>query len=180
MQITFDTDGFGKGSRELTNVLCYLNRFGCFSAGHYPEIEKITCKTPSSALRYVRYFASRGISPESEEVFLRNPELGLRYLKLLRRPEFADPKVQKRFRRKFRSNARLACDWAVAFGVRLGEDEEEVFRKDFCSACDYAKRVIHGKFPERVHGMLLLASYGDMDHLQKRSLAEYIRFAEGK
>lgn len=183
MQITFDTESFvsRNGARSLTNILCYLARHGCLTPAAYPSIEKITCRTPSEALRHVRFFAGKvGISPANEAVFLKNPTIALRYLKMVGRPEFADPKVQKRFRRKFRSNARLACDWAMAFGVRLGEDEEEVFRKDFTAACQYAKQVIRGKFPEKVHGMLLLASYGDVDHFQKRSLAEYIRFAEGK
>lgn len=183
MQITFDTDSFvsRNGSRSLTSVLCYLGRHGCIKPDHYPSVEKITCRTPSDALRYVRFFAGKtGISPESEEVFLRNPEIGVRYLKMVGRSEFSDPRVQKRFRRKFKSNARLAYEWASGFNTRLTEEEEEVFRKDFSAAKDYAVRVIRGRFPDKVHGMIMLASYGKMDAWQKRQLAEYIKFAEGK
>jgi hypothetical protein len=179
MQISFDVDRFSpRGERELTNIMCYLRRYGCMAERHYPEIEKITCRTPSAALRYVRYFARNGISPESEAVFLKNPELGLRYLKMVRRSEFADQCIQKRFRRKFRTNAALAFRWAEAFGTRLEEDEEEVFRKDFYHAALYARQVIGGKFPEKIHGMILLASYGDVTDLQKRYLADYVKFAE--
>lgn len=183
MQITFNTDKFvsRNGARSLTNILCYLNRHGCMTPDHYPSVESITCRTPSEALRYVRYFAGRaGISPESEAVFLKNPSIGVRYLKMVGRSEFSDPKVQKRFRRKFRTNARLAYEWASSFNTRLAEDEEEVFRKDFSAAKDYAREVIGGKFPEKVHAMIMLASYGNVTQRQKQKLNEYIRFAEGK
>lgn len=179
MQITFDVDRFApRGERELTNTLCYLQRHGCIAAGHYQEIEKITCRTPSAAIRYVRYFARDGISPESEAVFLKNPELGLRYLKMVRRSEFADPKIQKRFRRKFRHNAKLAYMWANSSKTRLAEEEEEVFRKDFYHAEMYARYVIGGRFSDKVHSMILLASYGDVPHPQKGCLANYLKFAE--
>lgn len=183
MQITFDTDKFvsRNGARSLTNVLCYLARHGCLTPDHYPSVEKITCRTPSDALRHVRYFAGKvGVSPENEKVFLKNPGIAVRYLKMVGRSEFSDPAVQKRFRRKFKTNAKLAYEWAVSFNTRLSEEEEEVFRKDFSAAKDYAVRVIRGKFPEKVHAMIMLASYGDLDPWQKRQLSEYVKFAEGK
>jgi hypothetical protein len=181
MQITFDTDNFSKrGEKSLTNVLCYLSRHGCFAQGHYPDIERITCRTPSSALRYVRYFAHAGISPESEAVFLKNPSLGVRYLGMVRKKEFSDPVIQRKFRRKFKSNAKAAYEWAELFKERLSEDEEEVFRKDVAIARDYAIRVIGGKFPDKIHSMLVLASFQELDSWRKRKLTEYIKFAEGK
>lgn len=182
MQITFDTDKFSgrSGEKTLTNVLCYLNRHGCFEDGHYPDIERITCRTPSSALRYARFFAHKGISPASEAVFLKNPSLGVRYLRIVNRREFSDPAIQKRFRKKFRSNAKVAYDWARLFKERLSEDEEEVFRKDVGLAHDYAVYVIRGPFPEKIHSMLVLASFGELDDWKKKKLAQYVRFAEGK
>lgn len=182
MQITFETDSFSKrgGEKTLTNVLCHLLRYGCISQGHYPDIERVTCKTPSSALRYVRYFARLGISPESEAVFLKNPSLGVRYLILVRKKEFSDPVIQRKFRKKFKSNAKAAYEWADQFKERLSEEEEEVFRKDVALARDYAVQVIKGKFPEKIHSMLVLASFQELDPWRKRKLAEYIKFAEGK
>lgn len=181
MQITFETGMFGKrGEKSLTNVLCYLQRHGCFAEGHYPDIEQITCRTPSAALRYVRYFARTGITSESEAVFLKNPGLGVRYLRMVGKREFSDPVVQKKFRRKFKFDAALAYEWAKAFNERLTEEEEEVFRKNVAVARDYAMYVIKGKFSEKVHGMLILASFQDLSSYQKSRLAEYIKFAEGK
>lgn len=180
MQITFDIEKFtGRGGdRSLTNVLCYLKRHGCFPVDKYVEIERITCRTPSSALRYCRYFATNGISPSSEDVFLKNPSIAVRYLKMVNRPEFSDPSIQKRFRRKFKSNAQVAYEWARAFNTRLSEDEETVFRKDLSAAKNYAMQVIRGKFPEKVHSMLLLASYEDLSPWDKRCLAEYLKYSE--
>lgn len=181
MQITFETGMFGKrGEKSLTNVLCYLRRHGCFAEGHYPDIEQITCRTPSAALRYVRYFAQKGVTPESEAVFLKNPVLGVRYLKIVGNKEFADPKVQARFRKKFKSDPSLAYEWALAFSTRCTEEEEEVFRKNVALARDYAMYVIKGRFPDKVHGMLVLASFQDLDPYQKARLTDYIKFAGGK
>lgn len=181
MQIAFDIESFSKssGSRDLTNVLCYLKRYGCITPSQYPSIEKITCRTPSGALRYCRYFASTGVSPETEAVFLKNPSIAVRYLRMIGRPEFADPKVQKRFRRKFRTNARAAYEWAKAFNTRLSEDEEVVFRKDMAAMKDYSKYVIRGKFSEKVHGMILLASFDNLGSWQKKCLSDYIKFSGG-
>jgi hypothetical protein len=180
MQITFDTENFvrGGGDKSLTNALCYLSRYGCFPDGHYPDIEKITCRNPSSAYRYCRYFAHKGISPENEHVFLKNPLIGVRYLKGVGRSEFADPNTQKRFRKKFSTNAKLAYQWCKNFGQRLTEKEEEVFRKDVCSAYSYARDVIRGKFPEKVHGMIILASFKSMTAYEKRALSDYVKFSE--
>ena len=183
MQIIFDTDSFvdrkRKGDRCLANVLHYLKRFGCVGSDRpLPEVEKITCTTPSGTLRYCKLFACRGVSAATEAVFLKNPELGVRYLQMVRRSEFLDPKVQKKFRRKFKSNAKVAYHWAKAFGIRLTEEEEQVFRKDMGAARDYARGVIGGRFPDRIHEMLILASFGDMNEYQKKCLADYVRFAE--
>jgi hypothetical protein len=183
MQITFDTDNFAsrsKGDAALTNVLHYLRKHGCLSEAHYPSIERVTCRTPSSTIRYCRYFASSGVSPEAERVFLKNPRLGVRYLKMMRRSEFADPDVQRRFRKKFRTDPYAAYEWATQFNVRLTEEEESVFRKDIEVALNYARDVIKGKFPEKVHAMLVLASFKDMTPRQRRFLEEYVRLAEGK
>lgn len=183
MQITFDTNHFDsrvrKGDHCLANVLHYLKRFGCIGSDQpLPEVEKVACRTPSGTLRYCKLFASRGVSAETEEVFLKNPELGIRYLKMVCRSEFLDPQVQRKFRRKFRSNPKAAYQWAKTFGIRLTEEEEECFRKDMVSARDYAKGVIGGRFPDRVHEMLILASFGDISQYEKKALAEYVRFAE--
>lgn len=181
MQITFDIENFAKkyrGDRDLTNVLSYLKRYDCIGVEQYPSIEKIACRTPSSAYRYCRYFASSGLSPESEVVFLKNPSIGIRYLKLTHKPEFSDPKIQKRFRKKFRTNARLAYEWARAFNTRLSEEEEEVFCKSFYCAKEYAINVIRGRFSEKVHSMIMLASFEDQSSYAKKCLAEYIKFVE--
>lgn len=194
MQITFDISKFGdlssklsraRGPQSLTNVLHYLRRFGCLSldglsSEDVSEIEKITCKTPSSTLRHCKLFAVNGVSEKTEAIFLKNPNLAIRYLRIVGRPDFLDPKIQKRFRKKFKTNARLALQWSRAFNVRLSEDEEEVFHKDPSAALDYAKWVIKGKFPDKVHRMILLASFKDTNSHQKRCLSEYIEFSDSQ
>lgn len=183
MQITFDTDNFDSRSRKgdicLANVLHYLKRFGCIGSDRpLPEVERVACTTPSGTLRYCKLFAGGGVSAATEEVFLKNAELGVRYLKMVRRSEFLDPNVHKRFRRKFRSNAKVAYQWARAFGVRLTEEEEQVFRKDMVSARDYARSVIGGRFPDGIHEMLVLASFGNISSYEKQALSDYLKFAE--
>lgn len=183
MQITFDTDRFESRSRKgdvcLVNTLHYLKRFGCIGSDQpLPEVEKLACRTPSGTIRYCKLFASRGVSAATEEVFLKNPELGVRYLKMVCRSEFLDPQVQRKFRRKFRSNPAVAYLWAKTFGIRLTEEEEVCFRKDMVSARDYARGVIGGRFPDRVHEMLILASFGNVGEYEKKALADYVRFAE--
>lgn len=181
MQIQFDTDKFAgvkKGDQFLSNVLFYLKKTGCLTPSICPSVERVTCKTPSGTIRYCRLFASGGVSAEAEAVFLKNPVLGVRYLKMIGRSEFTDPSIQRRFRKKFKTDARLACEWAKAFGRRVSEEEEEVFRKDIPAAKEYAMKVIRGRFPEKVHSMILLASFGDMNNWTKRCLSEYIKFAE--
>lgn len=181
MLIQFDTDKFAgvrKGDQSLSNVLYYLKKAGCITPSAYPSIEKITCKTPSGTLRYCKLFASGGVSAEAEAVFLKNPVLGVRYLRMIGRSEFSDPAVQRRFRKKFKTDPKTAYEWAKSFGRRLSEDEEEVFRKCIPTAKDYAMRVIRGRFPEKIHSMILLASFQNMDNYSKRCLAEYIKFAE--
>jgi hypothetical protein len=184
MQISFDTENFAsryRGDLALTNVLHYLMKHGCLSDEvHYPSIERVTCRTPRSTIRYCRYFAGKGVSPETEKVFLRNPRLGVRYLKMVRRSEFSDPDVQRRFRKKFRSDPHAAYEWSTAFNTRLTEEEESVFRKNMEVAMNYARDVIRGKFPEKVHAMIMLASFKNMSSREKRSLENYVRFAEGK
>jgi len=182
MQIVFETDNFSargrKGDHCLANVLHYLKRFGCLATDHsLPEVEKVACLTPSGTIRYCRLFASKGVTAETEAIFLKNPELGVRYLKMVGRSGFLDPDVQKKFRKKFRSNPRVAYEWAKAFKIRLTEEEEECFRKDLCAANNYARSVIGGRFPERIHEMIILASFGNMDVYQKKSLSEYVKLA---
>lgn len=181
MQITFEVDNFSRrsGPRDLTNVLHYLLRYRCVeSPKNNREIEKITCSTPSAALRYCRYVANDGISPEGEVVFLKNPSIAVRYLRMVGRPEFLDAKVQKRFRKKFKKNPRLAYEWSRAFNTRLSEEEEEAFCHDLSAARDYAMNVIRGKFPEKVHSMILLSSFEDLGTWQKKCLSDYIKYSE--
>lgn len=181
MQIQFDTEKFAgirKGDQSLSNVLFYLKKAGCITPCAYPSIEKVTCRTPSGTLRYCKLFASAGVSSETEAVFLKNPVLGVRYLRMIGRSEFSDPSTQRRFRKKFKTDALLACEWAKAFGRRVSEEEEEVFRKSIPAAREYAMKVLRGKFPEKVHSMILLASFQDMNNYAKRCLSEYIKFAE--
>lgn len=180
MQIIFDTKMFDGCPKSLTNVLHHLCSRRCISPAHIADLEQITCRTPSEALRYCRLFVgNKGISPASEVVFLKNPGLAIRYLKLVRRKYFIDEKTQKRFWKKLLFRPNLAYDYCVAFNTRLKENEEEIFVKDMRSASQYAQQVIKGPFPEKVHQMIVLLSFDTaMSEWQRRYLKDYINFAE--
>jgi hypothetical protein len=44
---------------------------------------------------------------------------------------------------------------------------------------DYAQRIIKGKFPQKVHDMILLKSFESMDAWPKENLQRYMKFVEG-
>lgn len=193
MEITFNTDAYDdpkkatqrRKAKRLIFVLKNLADHGQFTKGIHPDIERLMT-VPSLALKYVRMVGwESGMSAEGEKIFLKNPSVAIQYLKIVRRPEFLDPKVQKRWRRMVGRNPLLAVEWCKAFNQRLTEKEEEIFVKDMGAMKDYAMFVIHGPFPERVHEMILLRSYDDMKgkterlrDRQKRDLQDYLRYAE--
>ena len=179
MEITFDTDNFDGSAKALSSVLYYLK--GCDSynyLGHNPDVEKITCKTPSEALRYTKWVTgSIGVSPEAEKVFLKNPNLAIRYLKYIRRDHFVDPKVQQRWWKKVVKKSEIAYDWARNFNKRLSEEEEEVFAKGNMKYMkDYAMYVIKGKFPEKVHQIIVLRSFEELSQWEKSAVKDYMKF----
>lgn len=179
MEIKFDIDNFIGKSENLISVLSHLKYAKCYAPVHDEKIEGITCRTPSSALKFCRYVNDKiGISPESEKVFLKNPVLGLRYLKMMRRESFLDPAVQKRFWKRVVKNPELALDWSRAFNKRLSEDEEVVFVKDMRAMKEYAVHAIRGKFSEKVHQMILLKSFEPLSQFHKNQLRDYLKFVE--
>jgi hypothetical protein len=180
MQITFDTKLFDGRPKSLTNVLHYLSSARCITPTHLAEVEEITCRTPSDALRYCKFFTgTRGVSPSSEIVFLKNPSLGVRYLKMVKRKHFVDEKIQKRFWKKVVKKPELALEWSMAFGVRLSESEEEVFIKDMRCMQQYANNVIKQPYSEKIHQMIVLKSFdSNLSQWQQRYLKDYITFAE--
>lgn len=180
MHITFDVDKFTGRAHDLTNTLYYIKRSGNSFDPHSPEIETITCRTPSAAYKYARYVATTGISKKAERVFLRNAKVGIKYLVFTRKKEFSDPDTQKRFRKKILKNPDLAYTWCSEFKTRLSETEEEVFVQDVRRARDYAMFVICGRFPEKIHNMLVLKSFENLDRYHKNWLQEYIKYAESK
>jgi hypothetical protein len=178
MNLFVELDKFANNPKALTNVLYHMRGAGCYIPYMSPEIEAITCKTPSSALRHVRFVSPFGVSEKSERVFLKNPSLGIRYLKKIRRETFQNEDTQKRFWKKVVKKAELAYQWASAFGRRLSEQEEEVFAQDMHRMKQYAFFVIKGPFPEKVHNMILLKSYEPLSEWEKKALNEYVKYAE--
>lgn len=178
MNITFDVSAFERDPLSLIEILSRLSwqNYNFVS----PEIEAITCKTPSSAYKYVQRVRPRtnGLGAEAEKVFLRNPNIALRYLRLVNRDHFLDEKTQKRFWKKVTKNPEYALSWSKTFNKRLAETEEEVFVKDFRCAKEYAHFVIKGKFTEKVHQMLVLKSFEDAPAYQKSCLRDYIKYSE--
>jgi hypothetical protein len=192
MEITFNTDAYDstnktiqrRRAKRLIFVLRNLLDHGQFQKGIYPDIERLMT-VPSLALKYVRMVAMEtGMSPEGEKIFLKNPSVALQYLKSVKRPDFLDPKIQKRWRRMVGRNPLIALEWCKAFNQRLTEDEEQMFTKDMYAMKDYAMFVIRGPFPQKVHEMILLQSFDDpkgrnshaRDH-QKWALQDYLRYA---
>lgn len=179
MNITFEVEKFRNDPRGLIDVLSNLQRVLAWRVGNHREIEEVVCRTPSSALKYCQMVShSYGVSRESEKVFVKNPGIGIRYLRIVNRTEFLDEKVQKRFWKKVVKKADLAYEWCRAFGRRLSEAEEEVFVEDIRMAKEYSQRVIKGPFPEKIHHMLVLKSFENLEGWDKRYLTEYLRYAE--
>lgn len=181
MNIHFDTSVFEKDPKGLISVLSNLNRIGSWSVRHEREIERIVCRTPSSALNYCRYVnGAFGVSREAERVFLKNPTIGIRYLRLVSRKSFHDDDTQARFWRKVVRSPDLCYQWGQAFQQRVSEEEEEVFVKDVRVAKNYAFFVSREPFPEKIHNMLVLRSFEDMDSYSKKCLTEYIKWADSR
>jgi hypothetical protein len=177
MQIAFDIESFKHSAAGLITVLSHLKAAGCYVPSKNLEIETIACRTPSSALKFCRYVNSN-LCPETEKVFLKNPKLGIRYLRSAHRHEMQDPKIQKRFWRHVTKKPEIALEWSRYTGRRLSEEEEEVFVNNMRIMNTYAQTVIKGRFPEKVHQMILLKSFEQLPQYHKRALEEYVRFAE--
>jgi hypothetical protein len=177
MNISFDVENFKSRPASLIAVLSHLKACNCYVPSRSIEIERIACRTPSSALKFCRY-VNVALNPESEKVFLKNPKLGIRYLRSSHRQEMQDEKVQKRFWRHITKKPELALEWSQYTGRRLSEQEEEVFVKDMRCMNVYAQKIIKGKFPESVHQMIVLRSFEQMTRYHKMSLEEYIKFVE--
>lgn len=192
MEITFNTDAYDspnktiqrRRAKRLIFLLRNLIDHGQFQKGVYPDAERLMT-VPSLALKYVRMVTMEaGMSPEGEKIFLKNPSVAIQYLKIVGRPGFLDPKIQKRWRRMVGRNPIIALEWCKAFNQRLTEDEEQMFTKDMVAMKDYAMFVIRGPFPQKVHEMILLRSFGDhkgrtshSQDWQKRALQDYLRYA---
>lgn len=180
MHITFDVSKFGTDARSLTNALYYLKGSGNQFDSTNPEILEITCRTPSAAFRYAKLVVPYGLPEKTERVFLKNPNIAIKYLLHLRKKEFSNPDTQKRFWRKVTKNCFIAYQWASAFRTRLSEEEEEVFLDNMRLAKDYAYHVIKGRYPEKIHNILVLKSFELKDGWQKKCLQEYISYASSK
>ena len=178
MQLFIEVEKFANNPKALTNVLYYMRNHGCHVPYRSPEIEAITCKTPSAALRHTNFVAPEGVSEAAERVFLKNPVLGIRYLRKIRRERFQNDDTQRRFWKKIVKKADLAYQWAHAFGKRLSEDEEVVFLESMHRMKEYAYFVIKGRFSEKIHNMILLKSYEPLSEWEKKALNEYVKYAE--
>lgn len=178
MNISFEVDRFRNDPRGLIDVLSNLYRVGAYHLGNHGEVEEIVCRTPSSALKFCQMVNhAYGVSREAEKVFVKNPSIGIRYLRLVGRTDFLDEKVQKRFWRKVLKSPDLALEWSRTLGRRLPEGEE-VFVGDMRCAREYSFHVIKGAFPEKVHQMLFLRSFENLDGWDKKYLSDYLRYAE--
>jgi hypothetical protein len=178
MQITIDIEKFAHDPKGLTNMLYYIRKSGNYFNPNSEQIEAICCRTPSSAYRYTKLVSTSGITEKSERVFLKNPNIGIRYLTKIRQAEFKSSDTQRRFWKKVIKNSQIAYEWAREFKKRLSETEEEIFADDFRLAKEYARNVIKGPFPEKIHNILLLKSFEKQDGWRKNCLQDYIRFAE--
>jgi hypothetical protein len=176
MEITFDVNNYTGDARELIAVLNSLRKHKCWTPVHDRDIERITCRVPSSALKYAQLVMKNiGISSEAERVFIKNPEIGVRYLVYMGKKEFSDPVTQKKFWKKLCKDPSTAFKWAQNFG-RLSETEEEVFLKSMSHMWQYARHVIRGRFPEKIHNMILLKSYEEMYEWEKKSMRDYLSY----
>lgn len=176
MEITFDVANYAGDAKNLTWVLYSLKQHNSWYPTHEDEIEKITCRTPSSALKYASLVMKDGISTDAEKVFLKNPGIGVRYLIRIKKKAFSNPEMQTKFWQKVLRDPKVALAWAQTFG-RLSDSEEEVFLKCMYSMRTYAYFVIKGKFPERIHNMILLKSYENMGEYSKKYLKEYLKYS---
>lgn len=176
MEISFDVSHFVGRPQHLISVLSNMTRVGAWNAHHNAEIEEITCRTPSSALKYTRFVTYKiGISADAEKVFLKNPGIGLRYLRMVNRKTLQDEKAQAKFWKKITNKSSLAIEWARTFNERFSEKEEEVFVHNMRDMWTYAREVIKGKFPDSVHNMILLKSYEKLASYENHYLQEYIK-----
>jgi len=178
MRIGFEVSSFKGRAKSLISVLAGLRAAGEWPLQHHREVEEIVCRTPSSALNYCRYVVGGfGVSGEAERVFLNNPGIGIRYLGFVRRDHFLVEDTQRRFRKKVVKNPELALEWARSFRKRLSEEEEMVFVESPFCAKEYARHVIFGPFPEKVHHALVLKSFGDLPEWDARYLKDYINWS---
>ncbi len=180
MNITFDIKNFIYNPKGLIECLRILKNNNCIVDFGSDEIQAITCRTPSMAYKYCAKFMKSGLSPEKEKIFLKNPNIGLRYLELVGRSCFINDKIQERFRKKFQKNPEVAYRWSKRWNIRLEEKEEECFIHSYFFAEIYAKEIIKGRFPERVHNMLLLSSFATKGTWDENYLKSYLLFAEKK
>jgi len=178
MRVGFEVSSFKGRPKSLISVLSGLRGAGEFALQHHKEVEEIVCRTPTSTLNYCRHVvAGFGVSGEAERVFLKNPKLGVRYLTMVKRDHFLVEDTQRRFWRKVLKSPDLSLEWARSFNKRLSEDEEMVFVENPRCAWTYARYVIVGPFPEKVHQRLVLRSFGVLAEWESRALKDYISWA---
>ncbi len=179
MELSFSTDNFVGRPQNLISVLSHLKWAGSYSFKQEEDIESIVCKTPSVAYKFARYVAKEGISQNAEKVFLKNPSIGIRYLKLTRKNNLTNPEIHAKFWKKITRKPQLALEYSLSFNKRFSESEEEVFLKDTHCMRTYAEKVIKGKFPEKIHNMIVLKSFEvQPSSLDERHLKLYIKFSE--
>jgi hypothetical protein len=181
MRISFEVSSFLNDPRGLIEILSNLHGMGLWSSYHDPEVERVACRTPSSAYNLCRFVNhAHGVSRGAERVFLKNPGIGIKYLRIVGRSSFLDEDTQRRFWRKVVKKPDLAYRWCESFQTRLSEEEEEVFVGDVRLAKEYAFFVRKEPFSESVHSKLILRSFEDMDVWSKNCLEQYIKWAAEK
>jgi hypothetical protein len=178
MRIGFEVSSFKGMPKTLISVLSGMRAAGEWPLQHHKEVEEIVCSTPILALNYCRHVVGGfGVSGEAERVFLKNPGIGIRYLGIVHRDHFLVEDTQRRFWKKVVKNPELALEWARSFRKRLSEEEEMVFVESPLCAKEYAMRVIHEPFPEKVHHALVLKSFGELCEWDARYLKDYINWS---
>jgi len=178
MIVEFEVSAFRGRAKELINVLHGLREVGQWPLQHHKDVEGIICKSPSWAYNYTKKVVGAfGVSGGGERVFLKNPGIGIRYLERVNRDHFLVEDTQRRFLKKVVKSPDLALQWAEAFRKRLPEEDEMVFVQDPVCAYQYARRIIKGPFPEKVHHALVLRSFENMNDYDGRRLKEYIAWA---
>jgi hypothetical protein len=178
MEVSFSIDNFVGKPQNLITVLSHLRYAGSYSFKQEEEVEAITCKTPSVAYKFARFVAKEGISARAEKVFLKNPSIGIRYLNLIKKNQFTDKEVHNKFWKKVVRKPEYALEYAMQFNKRLSESEEEVFVKSSYHMKVYAQKVIRGKFPEKIHNMIVLKSFEvSGNNLESRYLKDYMNYS---